>query len=370
MPRPPATAALRALAPLLAVVAAGCWKDDYATVPQDVLVFQPEIDAPLGWVVEPVSVDLECPDGNPARFYLLRPETPPESAMPAAVLYHGGAFDFVYAPDPADPLTGTHFVEPSRLTSEWAIRQVFSTLGMYPDQSPEPQNQGLVATAFAERGVAVMLPTNCWGDLWANKPGGADNSFVDDYFFRQGLASAEWSYRFLIDPLFASAFDVELPITVDPARTYAVGLQEGGRAVGELLQIDNDGDGVPDYAPAGVVVDSSPDDLSALFDDPALYATTVEGLDRLFPTGAASSAAGSLAAAPALPARTGYVYAVSDPRWPDEVHTAASTRIAAAGGWVYASPDPQYGFLNGGNHLDLARGAVDFLLDGTIPPSP
>jgi hypothetical protein len=362
---PPHAAAL-----LLAVGSSGCWKDDYAAIPQDVLSFQPEVDAPLGWVVEPIPVDLECPDGTPARFYLLRPEDVPAEPVPVAVLYHGGSLDFVYAPDPADPLSGTHYVEPSRLTAEWSIRQVFATLGMYPDQTAQPQNEGLLATAFVERDVSVLLPTNCWGDLWANKPGGADNSFVDDFFFRQGLAAAEWSYRFVVDPLFAAAFDVELPITVDPTRTYAVGLQEGGRAVGELLHVDNDADGVPDYAPAGVLVDSSPDDLSPMFADPALFATTLEGLARIYPNGPERAANGSLATAPALPLRTGYLHSLEDPRWPDGVHPAAAERVRAAGGWVYSSPVPSHGLLNGEGNLDLARDAVDYLLDGTLPASP
>jgi hypothetical protein len=356
----------------LAIVAGltGCWKEDYAEVPVDVVSFQPEVDAPLGWVVEPLSVDLECPDGTPARFYLLRPEAVPAAPMAAAVLYHGGSFDFVYAPSADDPLSGTHYVEPSRLTAEWSIRQVFATLGMYPDQTPQPSNEGLLATALVERDVAALLPVNCWGDLWANKPGGADNSFVDDFYFRQGLAAAEWSYRFLVDPLFAAAFDVEIPVPVDPARTYAIGLQEGGRAVAQLLHVDNDEDGVGDYAPAGILLDSSPDDLGPVFADPALYATTLEGLGRIFPTGWERAADGSIASLATLPPRVGYVHAVEDPRWPDSTHDAAVARVQAAGGWVHSSPEPALGFLNGDGNLDLARGAVGYLLDGTLPAAP
>jgi hypothetical protein len=363
------TRMIRLGALLLAGGAAGCWKDEYAEVPIDVLTFQPEVEAPLDWLVAPIETELECPDGQKTRFYLVYPDGGSDAPMPAAVLYHGGAFDFVFAPEANDPLASTHYAEPSRLTTEWAIRQVFATLGMYPDQTKEPSNEGLVATALVERGVAVMVPANCWGDLWANKPGGADNSFVDDFYFRQGRAAAEWSYRFLVDPLFASAFGVELPIQVDPAQTYAIGLQEGGRAVAELLHVDNDGDGVGDFVPAGVVVDSSPDDLTPLFADPALYATTLEGFARIYPEGTERVARGSLATVP-VPTRTGYLHAIEDPNWPDSVHDAAAAHVAAAGGWVYASPLPVSGFLNGDGNLDLARDAVDFLLDGTVPAGP
>ncbi len=370
-PSPPARrlAPRSVLAVAAALAAAGCWKDDLAEVPVDVEAFQPEVKGPRGWVVTPFETDLQCPDGEYSKFYLLHPEKPPAAPMAAAVLYHGGSFDFVYAPDSTDLLGGTHFVDPSRLGSDFASRQVFATLGMYPDLTESPVEEGLVATAFAERDVVVMLPANCWGDLWANKPGGADNSFVDDFFFRQGRAAAEWSYRFLVDPLFAAAFDVELPVQVDPTRTFAVGLQEGGRAVGELLHIDNTGDGVPDYRPLGVLVDTSPDDLTPLFADPALYATTLEGLARLYPEGPERASTGSLATAE-LPQRTGYLHPIEDPRWPDAVHEPAVEAVRAVDGWVYSSPQPGYGYLNGDGRLDLARDAVSFLLDGAVPVAP
>lgn len=354
---------------VLPLAAGACWKDDYAEIPPDVLRFEPPVDAPDGWLVAPFDVNLECPDDTTTRFYLLYPEEAAASGtpLPMAVLYHSGSFDFVFAPDPADPLTGTHFASPSRLTSEFAVRQVFTTLGMYPAQIETELHEGLLPTVLAENGVAVMLPANCWGDLWGNKSGGADNDFPSDFYFRQGRAAAEWAYKFAVDETFRLAFGVELPVVADPSQVYVVGLGEGGRAVAELLSIDNDADGVPDYPVAGALVDSSPDDLRVVFDDPGLYASTVEGLLRMFPGGVDRTTSGSLWAAP-LPARIGYVHSVQDTAWPDAVHLAAAARIEAAGGWVHASPQPGSVLLNGGGDIGLARGAVGYLLTGQPPP--
>lgn len=353
----------------LIIPTAGCWKGTYTEIPPDILRFEPPVEAPLDWLLAPFEVNLRCPDGANARFYMLYPEsaTPDGAPMPAAVLYHSGSFDFVYAPEAGDPLGGTHFTSPSRLGSEFAIRQLFSTLGMYPDLYEQEQHDGLVATALADAGVAVMLPTNCWGDLWSNKSGGADNDFPQDLFDRQGLAAAEWAFRFLVDPLFASAFDVDLPVAVDPAEVYLIGLGEGGRAVAGVLSTDNDEDGVPDYSVAGALVDSPPDDLRVFFDDPGLYSSTVEGLDRIFPEGALRTAPGSIWAAP-LPPNMAYVYPGEETVYPNKVHDAGAAAVAAhPNGWVYESPNPGHVVLNGGTDLGLARAAVEYLVSGTQP---
>jgi hypothetical protein len=356
---------------------AGCWKDDLAQIPPGVLEFQPEIEAPAGWLVMPVPAGLECPDGEPAQSYLLYPqEAEGKGPIPGAVLYHSGTFDFVFAPDASDPLLGTHYREPSRLTAQWAIRQVFATLGMYPDQDQTQVLDGSLPVALAERGVATLLPANCWGDLWANKRGGADNDFTADFFFREGRATTEWSYRFLVDPAFAASFDVELPISIDPAEIYALGLGEGGRAVAELLSIDNDADTVPDYQVTAAFVDSTSDDLRVYFQDAGLYATTVEGLTRLFPdreveglvvSGVERTASGSFWSAP-LPPRLAYLYSTADPLLPESIHEAAVTRLESLdSAWVYGIETRAHVLSNDASEPDLARDVVAYLVDGTRP---
>lgn len=335
----------------------------YPVVPPDVLRFQPEIGGPADWSVSPIELPLQCPDGEPGRFYVLYPDRVPAGPMPAAVLFHSGSFDYVYAPEPGAPLEGTHFAEPSRLDSEWAVHQVFVTLGMYPEQDATESHDGRLAVALAEAGVAVLLPSNCWGDLWADQPGAVDNEFGADLFSRQGRAAAEWSWQLLADPTFGPLFDVQLPFTPDPTSLYAIGLGEGGRAVMELSSIDHDADGSPDYAIAGAVVDSPPDDLRVYFDDAGLFASTVEGLSRIFPAGPAQAESGSAWAAP-LPDRFGYLYSTGDPRLPTELNEAAVERLTAAGAWVDASEDVRHVRVNGGADPALAERVVQFLTTG------
>jgi hypothetical protein len=332
-----------------ALAAWGCWKGEYAQIPPGAFRFQPEFaGAPADWSVAPIDVGLSCPDDESAPMYLLYPDASAEEGsepLPVALLFVSGAFDFVYAPDPGSPLLGTHFAEPPRLTASWAIDHVFVTLGMSPDRSDREIHDGRLPAALASRGVAVLLPANCWGDLWANDRALHPNDFAADFFFRDGRSSAAWSHGIVSDPAFAEAFDVVLPVPLDPARVFAVGLGEGGRAVAELLSLDGDGDGAPDRALAGALVDSPPDDLRPYFDDPGLYGPTVEGLSRIFPDGPAAAEAGSLWAAP-LPERFGLVWSPADPVLVPGALEALLGRLGP-GHWVEERAEAAHVLLNG-----------------------
>lgn len=356
-----------ALLAAFALGSAGCWKTRFADVPTDAsIAFTPELEAPPGWTVLPIPVNLECPTGEDTRFHLLYPETEVGGGpLPVAVLYHSGAFDFVYAPTPGEPVGGTHFATPGRLDEGWAIRHVFATLGLLANEVELETHLGALPVAFAEQGVAVLLPANCWGDLWHNRRGLADNDFPSDLFARDGRTAAEWAYQFATDPAFAAAFGVELPVLIDPDQVFVVGLGVGGRAVGELLSIDADEDGVPDHRPAGALVDSHFDDLRVFYDDPAGHGNVLAGLDRIFPLGRESTVRGSLYAA-ALPPRFGYLYAEGDPLVPTETHRALVRRLTdTPGAWLHIDPSPLHVLLNA--DLALARDAVRYLLEGVVP---
>jgi hypothetical protein len=317
---------------------------------------------------------MTCPDRGAAPFHLLYPgSAAAEGAdpLPIALLFPSGSFDFVYAPDPGDPLAGTHYAEPSRLTEDWSRERAFTTLGMLPadpDTPPVEIHDGSLAAALAFDGVAVLIPPSCWGDLWADAVGERSNDFAEDFFVREGYTAARWSWALAADPAFGEAFDAPLPIAVDPDEVYAIGLGEGGRGVAELLSTDLDADGIPDLPLAGALLDSPPDDLRLYFADAGLYASTVEGLSRVFPSGPDATATGSLWAAP-LPARIGLVASTRDPVLLEGMLDAALERLGSAeGGWVHLVDEPVHVLLDGGaDDADLASIAVGWLRTGTAP---
>lgn len=357
-----------ALAGLLALT--GCWYPELAELPDSAVMFTPEADPAFeGWSVSAIDVDLTCPDGDKARFYLVYPDDAATSGtpVPSAVLYHSGSFDFVYVPSAEEPLKGTHFAEPDRLESGWAVRNIFVTLGMLPDEVDDETHTGALPVALAEEGIAMLLPANCWGDWWHNRSGVSDNAFEEDLFSREGRTAAEWGYQFLAQPGFAQGVSgAPLPIATDPAQVYAIGLGEGGRAVTELLSIDANDDGVADHSPAGALMDSTADDLSIYFADAALFGNAVAGLSRIFPS--ANTDRGSLATA-TLPERFGYLYALQDPEIPRSSHLRAMDLLLDdSAKWVYVTDSTRHVLLNA-DDLELARDAVTYLTTGIVPPS-
>jgi hypothetical protein len=270
----------------------------------------------------------------------------------------------VYAPTAADPLAGTHYAVPGRLDSGWAIRNLFVTLGMLPEETEAEVHTGVLPVALAEEGVAMMFPANCWGDWWHNRSGQSSNSFALDLFDREGRTSAEWGYQFLVDPVFAEGFGVELPVLIDPTSVYLIGLGEGGRAVTEVLSIDSDDDGVADHTPAGAIVDSLAEDLSIFYADPSSYGNAVAGLDRVF--NGSSVDEGSLVTA-TLPERFGYLLALGDDQVPIAAHyRAMDLLLDDPAKWVYSDSASRHILLNSDN-LQLARDAVAYLKTGVVP---
>jgi hypothetical protein len=340
----------------------GCWNIDPAELPANEIDFQPEIDTDLDWTVRSYEMGIQCPDGEPSRFYFIYPKSIPEEPIPGAVLYHSGSFDYVYSPQVDEPLAGTHYqVAESRLHLPWAVRRIFVMLGMFPEDDPYEYHLGSLPVALAEQGVATIIPINCWGDLWHNRVALAENNFLDDRFFRNGRVAAEWGWRFLIEPEFAAEQGVVLPVTIDPDRTYAFGLGEGSRAIGELLVADTDEDGIPDFSPAAVLVDSSPDDLRTYYADPILHSEIIAGFNRIYGD-VTGSQASSLAFVPTLPQRVAYIYSSSDTRMPAGIHDAAVSRLNAAGHYTRDLAVAKH-ILTNADDLNLTREAVAYVLD-------
>src|SRR5690606_35922759 len=119
---------------------------------------------------------------------------------------------------------------PSRLDEAWATREVHAALGTWTSSEPAIDAQGALAVALAQAGVTMLLPANCWGDLWHNDPNLAEreNDTFRDGFARQGFALATRAWAIASDPDAAEALGLTLP---DGGPRYLIGQSTGGRGV-------------------------------------------------------------------------------------------------------------------------------------------
>jgi hypothetical protein len=255
-----------------------CWKLDLPEVPPDRIAFTPDVGAPKGWFVESFEMELDCPDGQAARFYLVYPDAarrrfdasgleigaPP--ALPIAIVFHSGAIDYAFTPDPADPSGSPTWQESRgvgpRLDLDWASERIFTSLGLYPNFDGTERLAGTLPAALAEKGIAQLWPTNCWGDDWHDRTSVVQNQYEADLFFRDGRTAAEFAWRYALES-FPPGNPVQLPIRVDPDNVYLIGLGDGSRAVGELLSVPRPEGGFQ-YTATGVVLDAPIDDWSVL----------------------------------------------------------------------------------------------------------
>jgi hypothetical protein len=275
---------MRTSAVTLFALLAGCWKLDDAVISYDLLPLDNQHVVNEDLVVQTIvpSPPLECPDGEPATFYAVYDSTL-TGQVPAAILFHSGAFDYVKNPAQDNYLAGTHYAPEDRLSSAWAQTRVFSMLGMWSETvDPSESHTGAMVTALAQGGALVLLPANCWGDLWHNHSGGRqENDYSTERFYRDGLAMASWMYRIATDESFASGHEASLPLQVDTDHIALVGLGDGGRAVSELLWLLTDVS-YADVPIESVVLDSTPDDLGWYYEQPSQYPDVVTGFTRIF----------------------------------------------------------------------------------------
>ena len=352
---------MRAMVWVVALSLTGCWKTDAVPLTPGIQAFNPDSGGPSGWVVQSMVLPIECPDGEDAAFYIVYPTDTPTEAMPAAIVFHSGAFDYVPNAQDGDYLAGSHYQNTSRLDAQWASRQVFVTLGMYTESDFTEVHTGTIIAALAEEGIVSVLPVNCWGDLNHNVIGGPENDFNLDKFFRNGRGAGEWTWKVITDSDFATTNQVELPVTIDGTQVYAIGLGEGGRAVGELLHAG--------YTPTALMVDSPPDDLTVFWGED-IYQSYNDGLVRLFPAETddeilANLATGSLSTAPWLPDRSVYIYSSVDTQLPSATHTPITTLLAeTAEGWVYDTGQAKHVFSN--SDATIAANVVTYL-SGAVP---
>lgn len=195
-----------------------------------------------------------CPDGLTARVYLVEPagEAAPLAPRPLALLLHGRNFDVVGE-------QGGHLDDEDRLRATWAADQVESTLGMESSLGIAAQGEGAWAAELLARGFSVVVPANCWGDLWH----GTGRNAYDEGFLRLGTRLADEAIEMVA---------AREGITADPLVVVALG--EGGRGLVELI-----GEGRPISA---AFVDSSPDWLAPMVSVPTTFRSEIEALVAIY----------------------------------------------------------------------------------------
>lgn len=347
---------------LLLPLVAGCWTLDLPDLDVDRLPLEPAVGAPEDWWVEGFEMVLDCPDGEPARFWIAYPGWADRRldalapSVPMALVFHSGAFDYVFEPASIDPTDGASFQnergQDTRLGAAWAARQIYTSLGLYPNRDADEEHAGTLAAALAEKGIASLWVTNCWGDVWHNRESStSQNNFTTDLFFRNGRTAAEFAWRYAFEE-FPPGNPLTLPVRADAERIFLVGLGDGARAVGELLAIQDTEAASPDldtvyrYKPHAVVLDAPVDDYRPYFasEDDAFGAVR-SGLARIFPGVSPSNAAplevgavsarlptnpGACGHGFNLPERLGVLYSCNDTRYPITANDRLLTRLGTS----------------------------------------
>ncbi len=304
--------------------------------------------------------DLVCPDGEAARIYAVYdPEA--TGPVPGVLLLHSGAFDYVIEQDPTDILGGVHYRAESRLERPWALSKVWETVGMNPTLvDPSEDNLGALPSALVNKGAVVIIPANCWGDLWHGEVG--DPAL--EGFERNGLTLAKLAYGALRDGAVAGAIGLDIPLEIDSASHHLVGLGSGGRGVAELAN-----DPANETATlASVVIDSSPDLLSAYESDPTAWEDELMGFGVIYGEDAVADIdQHSVAAAVVeglVPATTAVIWSSQDVNVPPDSVRFTASQMADPG---FSLNTGELGSVFTNTDFELASDVVDWMVDGTVP---
>ncbi|MCB9796968.1 MAG: hypothetical protein H6741_30155 [Alphaproteobacteria bacterium] len=369
----------------------GCW-----TFPDtsgfDVVPFDSAVAQTTTGVVSTVETNLDCPDGEKARFYIVYDEAITEPA-PVAIVFHSSAFDYVISPQPDSPLIGASFAgAESRISWSWGVRKVWETFGLHEQIEASEANLGTLPAALLDAGVVGIYPINCWGDYWHNARGTEyENDVAAEYIERNGGTFAWWMIRMLFESSFADTQGISIPPAIDTQQIHLVGLGDGGRGVIDLLSTQ-------DFAPASVLLDSPIDDLTDLTVIPEYN----RGLARIFAYDANDESTqpdwrywsmwwmiqrvhyNGPSDFPAIGdlrdnGRLALVYSSNDPQIPAGNLDPFAAKLTGADGegdpWI---PDPERacamdlgraGHVFTNSDQGLAREIVDFMVDGTRPAS-
>lgn len=333
------------LLPVIATTA--CWGGEPWTPTEGPSAWRPAPDAPAGWSISTIDSPFACPDGVTAVATVLAPDAPDAEGYDVAIIVPDGSFDYVLTPDLADPLAGAHFQDPSRLDHSWAVRHAWAIAGVYRTGDPAVAHSGGLSVALARRGVAVVIPSLCWGD-YSQAVG--DSSGIEG-FERRGADMVTWAWD---------------TATTDPAglglgsgaaaRRVLVALGEGGRGAATIVRSGA-------TAPTALLIDSADDDLGVYWDDPGAWADHISGLDRIYPGGPTQARNNALAYVEFPPA-TALVYSSVDPRLPAGAIDTLATRVEQAGGRVDDTQIVRHVQTAGDD--DLADELIGFLIGDPV----
>ncbi len=357
-----------------------CWMQ-VEPIPFELVAFENDHAAAEGAVVETVEYDLACPDGEPARFYMVY-DPSWTGPLATALVLHSSVFDYVLDPSPGSPPEGNHYAsglgEFTRLHRGWGIAKVWETLGMYPTVDATEVNNGALPATLMEKGVAAVYPANCWGDLWHNEGSVQPNDEEADLFARNGHAFAVRVARLLNDLDFRVTKGIELPFEPDLERLIVAGLGDATTGVVDLIQREDR----PDFI--GALFDAPVDDLSIWAED-SQFADRGKGLERIFsynpadpdpdyrdpPDWVDHSIEGLAKDGDLDDIRTAVLYSTLDPSvpYPDLHYTGMLVAVEDLENqdliWATDTGSASHVFSN--SDREIARQSIEYLLSGNKP---
>ena len=353
----------------VSIILSACWTS-YQPIEFEQVPFQNEHVLSEQGIVTTYELNLQCPDGDNARFYTVH-DPSIEGPVPIALVLHSSAFDYVHDPVSTSPLAGTHYAarheETHRLERDWGVMKVWETLGMHPQVETVEQNTGTLPAALLDAGVAAFYPINCWGDLWHNTEE-YTNDLASDFFPRWGGTFASWMARLVEDTDFATLQNISFDFEHQEGGIHLIGLGDGARGVVSILKASQS----PTLA--SVFVDSPVDDLS-LWADESTFEDEADGLKRIFnytttpPDWNAWTLKALINQGFADGARVGMAFSKADPRIPfpqESFNNLIASVNSHEEGLLIESMGAAHVQTN--SDLVLANQVVDFLLDREPAP--
>lgn len=358
---------MRRALPLL-LLTTGCFKpyEDLAKLDFSEVRYENDFVTSEDAVIQAFDTVLSCPDGEPARVFVAFRKSISGEA-PAALMLHSGAFDYVVQPDEADPIGGVHYRAGSRLSRQWGIAKVWETLGLsrFP-VDPEEASLGTLPAALVDAGVVVILPANCWGDLWHGEAL-PDPTDAEPGLTRFGGGFAQLMVDAIFTPEATAELGVRIPVSVNLDEVHLVGLGSGGRGVAQLLA--NSPDSVNTFR--SVVVDSSPDLLGAYLGDPLTYGPEITGYEDIYgealSTIDATSSLYALAQTAALPERTAVIWSSLDTQVPTAAILPTGLAVGELGGGRVVVDSGFEGHVSSNRDDELAGNVVAYMSSGAVP---